>query len=536
MVGGPVRAYAAVMTTAQPKRAGRVLPGLARLAWKEPASGGRLRPPARDIVIAALITLTAVAGSYAEAHPSRPTSYFAPPHHLPHTPTMAMLLVAAAGAALAWQRRYPQLVVCVTTALVVAFTLPGYVNGTAVLLPAVALGMLAAKVPMRWSVTWTVVVTVVLMAATWVSNPFGGTGGGFLVIPANDAVGLFAGIAIASRHGYVEAVRVQSARRAVLETQRGIDEERLRIARELHDVVAHSMATITVQAAAASQLLHDRPDDAAESLRAIRAASKDGLRELRAILNVLRSASGGQEPGDPTQPAPGLSRLDALVSGVSAAGLPVTLTSTGRARDLAVVTDLSAFRIIQEALTNTLRHAGSATAAVTVDFGAEALLIEVTDTGAGLTDSAAEAAYATFLIDAGYPVNAPVTFDPELDRSAASQGHGLRGMRERAAAAGGTVDIGPLSEGGFRVAASLPYDPPPAAAPPLTADPARPQVSPAAQNAETGPGPDLAPATDPQPGGSPRPGTSPQQAGHVQGNNRQRGTGTPPGATEKANR
>jgi len=218
------------------------------------------------------------------------------------------------------------------------------------------------------------------------------------------------------------------------------------------------MATITVQAAAATQLLRDRPDEAAESLKAIRAASKDGLRELRAILEVLRAAGSAAESADPTQPAPGLSRLDALAAGVRAAGLPVTVTVAGQCRNLPAVTDLSAFRIIQEALTNTLRHAGPATAAVTVDYGEQALRVEVTDTGHGLTGSAAEAAYAAFVIGAGIPVRAPVAVSQDPGDTPASAGHGMRGMRERAAAAGGTIDIGPLPEGGFRVAATLPLD------------------------------------------------------------------------------
>ena len=243
-------------------------------------------------------------------------------------------------------------------------------NGTALLLPAVGLVTVATRFPVRHSVAWAVAVTVVLMAATAANNPLGRYSGGFWLIPANDAVALFVGIAIANR-SYVHFARVQEARQAALDAQRRVEEERLRIARELHDVVAHTMATITVQAAAATQLLRDRPDEAAESLKAIRAASKDGLRELRAILDVLRTPSG-DDAADPTQPTPGLSRLDDLVAGVRAAGLPVTVTMGGRPRDLPAVTDLSAFRIIQEALTNTLRHAGPATAAVAVDYGADA--------------------------------------------------------------------------------------------------------------------------------------------------------------------
>ncbi|HEX4289645.1 MAG TPA: sensor histidine kinase [Trebonia sp.] len=445
------------------------VPGWLRRAWTDP--GGDRRPSTRDIAIAVVITVIAVAASYGEAHPTDPNAYFTGSHHLPHTPNAALLIVVAGGAALAWRRRYPRLVVCLTTAAAVAYSLLGYVNGVMVLLPAVALVTVATRFPVRHSVVWALAVTVVLMAASAANNPLGRESGAFWIIPANNAVALFVGIAIANRN-YVHSARIQAARQATLDAQRRIDEERLRIARELHDVVAHTMATITVQAAAATQLLRDRPDEAAESLKAIRAASKDGLRELRAILDVLRTADSADESADPTQPVPGLSRLDDLLAGVRAAGLPVTLTVKGSQRGLPVVTDLSAFRIIQEALTNTLRHAGPASAAVTVDYGEAALCVEVTDTGHGLTDSAAEAAYAAYFIGAALPVPVTVKRDPVSTVSAGTAaagaasadagGHGLRGMRERAAAAGGTIDIGPVPAGGFRVAATLPLDAQPA--------------------------------------------------------------------------
>ena len=455
-------------TAQETRRVPGWLPGWARHAWTEP--GTRWRPSTRDIAIAAVVTIIAVLAAYGEAHPTNPSEYFTNGHHLPHTPIAALLLVVLAGAVLAWRHRYPRLVVGVATAATVAYSLPGYVNGVVLLLPAIALVAVATGFPVRQSATWALAVTIVLMAATGPTNPFGFYGGSFWIIPANNAVALFVGIAIANR-SYVHSARIQAARQAALDAQRRVEEERLRIARELHDVVAHTMATITVQAAAATQLLRDRPDEAAESLKAIRAASKDGLRELRAILDVLRTA-GGDEPADPTQPTPGLSRLDVLLTGVRAAGLPVDLTVTGRPRDLPAVTDLAAFRIIQEALTNTLRHAGPATAAVTVDYGAAALRVEVTDTGRGLTDSAAEAAYAAFFASAGSPAFAPGAFANDLGGvPPGTVGHGLRGMRERAAAAGGTIDIGPRPAGGFRVAARLPLDGQPAAAadsPPAT--------------------------------------------------------------------
>jgi len=375
------------------------------------------RPGLRDAASAVAVTIILLAASYAEAHPQQPNSYFTGGHHQPHTPDAAFLLVIAAGLALAWRYRYPRTVLCVTTVAVAVYSVLGYVNGAALLLPAVAMWAMATSAPIRRSVVWAVAVAAVLLAATVSNNPFGPFGGGAELVPADIAVALFGGIAVGNRRAYVQSMRDRAER----EARRQIDEERLRIARELHDVVAHTMATINVQASAAAQVLRDRPDQAAESLAAIRAASKDGLRELRAILNVLRQADEG---ADPTQPAPGLARLDALAASVRQAGLPVSVTVTGQRRPLPAVTDLAAFRVIQEALTNSIRHAGRATAAVVVGYGEADLRIEVTDTGRGPVSSAG--------------------------------GHGLRGMRERAAAAGGTIEIGPGASGGFRVAARFP--------------------------------------------------------------------------------
>ena len=335
------------MSTSQPTAASRALPGWARRGWAQPddgrADGGWL-PSVRDALIATVIAVIAVLGAYGEAHPSTPGTYFTGPYHLPHTPDAALLLVFAAGAVLAWRRRYPRLVLCASTAAAVAYTLPGNENGVALLLPAVAIGTLAADRSMTAlrSTGWAVAATAALMAATAANNPLGPTGGGFYLIPAIGAVALFAGIALASRRAYVDSERAQLAWQAAQEAQRGIDEERLRIARELHDVVAHTMATITVQASAATALLRDdRPEQAAESLQAIRSASKNGLRELRAILSVLRAASGDADGyADPTEPAAGLARLDTLAAGVQAAGLPVSVTVTGQPRDLSAVTDL----------------------------------------------------------------------------------------------------------------------------------------------------------------------------------------------------
>ena len=246
------------------------------------------------------------------------------------------------------------------------------------------------------------------------------------------AVVVFAGIAVANRRAYVDSIRD----RAEQDARRRLDEERLRIARELHDVVAHTMATINVQAGVAAHVLPTRPEAAAESLQAIKTASKEGLRELRAILNVLRQA----DDADPTQPAPGTAQLEDLIAGARRAGLETTLTVTGDPVPLPAAVDLAAYRIIQESLTNTIRHAGPATAAVALGYASHELHIDVTDTGRGQAVIAGN-----------------------------GDGHGLAGMRERAAAVGGTVEAGPGPAGGFRVAARLPLADTPAAADPAAA-------------------------------------------------------------------
>jgi signal transduction histidine kinase len=443
---------------------------------------GISHPPLRDVAIAVVLTIIAFFAAYGEAHPQAPTRYFSAAHPQPNTPPAALLLVVLAGAVLAWRHVYPRTVLCVSTAAVIAYTLPGYVNGVALLLPAVALGTLAVMLPIRTAIIWTVGITAVLMGTDVVNNPLGTFGGGFVLIPANNAVALFAGIAIANRRALLSSARSQAAQAAERETQRRVDEERLRIARELHDVVAHTMATITVQAAAATQLIRDRPDEAVRSLQAIRNSGKDGLRELRAILNVLRNAD---EPADPTAPTAGLTRLDALAAGVRAAGVPVTVTVTGAPRDLPVVVDLAAYRIIQEALTNVIRHAGPATARVSLGYSVGELFVEITDTGRGPAAAAADATFDDFIsgradgnTDGGRTAGTAAAGTAAAGSAAAGSataGHGLRGMRERAMAAGGSITIGRAAEGGFRVAARFPLDAEPRTQP-LPAEAGQPDV------------------------------------------------------------
>lgn len=216
---------------------------------------------------------------------------------------------------------------------------------------------------------------------------------------------------------------VESRHARVEEERRRASDERLRIARELHDVLAHNMSLISVQAGVALHLMDTRPDQVRTSLETIRDASRNTLAELRATVGALRSA----EEDAPLRPLPGLDELGALTRGVSAAGVEVRTTVTGDRRSLPAGVDLAAYRIVQEALTNVTRHAGTSVADVHVDYGPSLLTVRVTDAGAGRW---------------------PVT-----------PGNGLTGMRERATALGGRLVAGPRPEGGFAVEAELPVGP-----------------------------------------------------------------------------
>ena len=222
-----------------------------------------------------------------------------------------------------------------------------------------------------------------------------------------------------SRRRAVE-IEVEAAER----TLSAVLEERTRIARELHDIVAHSMSVMVVQAGAAEQVVADDPEHAREALRQIRQTGTGALAEMRRLLSVLR------EPDDvgPLAPQPGLAAVEALVEEVRAAGLPITLTVSGEPRELPAGLDLTAFRIVQEALTNVRRHAAAASmVTVRLDFAGDNLRIDVRDDGPGAATAAG-----------------------------AGGGHGLIGMRERVQLYGGRLRAAALPGRGFQVTADLP--------------------------------------------------------------------------------
>ncbi|MFI6941521.1 sensor histidine kinase [Streptomyces sp. NPDC050418] len=219
--------------------------------------------------------------------------------------------------------------------------------------------------------------------------------------------------------------------------RRAAAQERARIARELHDVVTHNVSMMTIQAGAARKVMDRTPDQAREALLAVEAAGRAALTELRHTMGLLtmESEPGESAPGDGTPPElapqPDLDRLDALVDRVRNSGVPVTLTTTGTPRDVPPGIGLAAYRVVQEALTNTVKHASGASARVTVAYDEEALRLEITDTGGTPAPSAAS-----------------------------GNGHGLLGLRERLALYGGTLRAGRRLTGGYRVTAEVPLPQP----------------------------------------------------------------------------
>ncbi|HEX5368110.1 MAG TPA: sensor histidine kinase [Dehalococcoidia bacterium] len=211
------------------------------------------------------------------------------------------------------------------------------------------------------------------------------------------------------------------------EEQRRRSEERLTIARELHDVLAHHISLINVQAGVALHLLEKRPEQAQTALAAIEGASREALTELRSVLDILRQP----DEAAPRTPAPGLARLTSLTAQAEAAGLRVSTRVDGTASILPAPVDAAAFRIIQEALTNVIRHAGARSASIALSYGPHELTVEVSDDGTGQSAT--------------------------TNRGG---GNGIPGMRERVKALGGSFEAGPRSPQGFKVTASLPLTSP----------------------------------------------------------------------------
>ncbi|MFF9172490.1 sensor histidine kinase, partial [Streptomyces sp. NPDC014796] len=219
--------------------------------------------------------------------------------------------------------------------------------------------------------------------------------------------------------------------RTKAEMRRAVVEERARIAREVHDVVAHTLSVMVVQAGAADDVFTERPDQARQALRAIEAGARSALGELRQMLRAFRPEAGEDVPEERRTPGPSLARLDDLAESVRATGMTVRVHTEGATDGLPASVDLAAYRIVQEALTNTLRHAAGADE-VSVRVTSDRKCVRIT------------------VVDNGRMARSP--------EAATAAGRGLVGMRERARLVGGSVHVGPLPAGGFEVAALLPVE------------------------------------------------------------------------------
>jgi signal transduction histidine kinase len=316
---------------------------------------------------------------------------------------VGLALAAIQGAALHWRRREPERVTAVTLAAAAAFV-PIAPETVIPFAPMFAVHSLAATRPPRISLPGLVGLEAVC-ALNFLTTNVGDTTFTMALAVGSWALG--------------EAAR---NRRVAIseEARRAVSEEQARIARELHDVIAHSVSVIVVQAAAADDVFDERPDQARAALRSIEHAGRDALGELRRLLGAVQSA-------DPSGPQPGLDRLDDLAEPLRAGGLDVVVRREGELAPLPVGVDVSAYRIVQEALTNTLRHARATSAEVTVRFAEDAVEVDVRDDGRAAGDGQ-------------------------------GGGRGLVGMRERAALVGGTLEAGPRPGGGYRVHARLPLE------------------------------------------------------------------------------
>jgi signal transduction histidine kinase len=326
----------------------------------------------------------------------------------------ASAVAVAHEAPLGVRRRWPLGVLAamgVTALLTVAVGLPVIILGPAVLVASYTVGSLADPRRAKPALGATLAVMAVVVVANGMNV---GT-------VTSNAIAITVAWWLGDRS---RRTRIEGEQQRVAASEaalRAAAAERLRIARELHDVVAHAMSVIAVQAGTGRFVIDESPDVARDALESIETTSRAALQEMRRLLHVLRHE--GMAPGD-LLPAPGLSDLETLVSATSDAGVQVDLHTCGEVVPLPSGVDLCAYRVIQEALTNVRKHARATTAHVTVVYEPAALTIEVTDDGVGKTNTAA--------------------------------GQGHIGMRERVALYDGVLEVGPCAKGGYRVRARLP--------------------------------------------------------------------------------
>jgi signal transduction histidine kinase len=370
----------------------------------------RLAPRRFDLVLAG-VTLLAQVGFTVLAASHQPERR--------SIDAVAVLLLAAGPVALVWRRRFPLVVYGITFAATLAYSLIGYGRGP------IFFSLIVAFVTVvnagHRAVAW-ISIVIGYFAFVWVDTWLGNERA-----PGwPEALGIAAWLIVLATLTEIVRIRreraVEIARSAREEQLRRASEERLQIARDLHDVVAHNISVINVQASVALHLVDEHPEQAGEALRAIKDASKDALEELRSVLDILRT--GDEAPRAPT---PTLDDVDQLIDRATATGLDVAMDVQGNRRRLPQPVEVAAYRVVQEALTNVVRHAGSPAAIVSLSYGPDAIVVQIDDDGT-----------------ASQPNGATGT------------GTGLIGMRERVAALGGRLDAAARPSGGFRVRAWIP--------------------------------------------------------------------------------
>ena len=413
---------------------------------------------------------------------------------------VAVLLVLAAGFAVALRRRKPVFMLGVLLAgsfLISTLTVPDASALTYFLPVAYVLYLVAATYETKRDAVRVLVSVYLTLVGVAIVLFFGSgrqyNGSSLIPVVLCVIIAWTSGYSVRQRRRYAVRLQDEAASKAVAQ-------ERLRIARELHDVVAHSMSVIAVQAGYGQYVIDSQPGDARAALGAIQTTSREALDEMRRMLGALRQADDADARGDgsgtgtstgpgpaggglparpaPLFPAPGLAELDRLVARTAGAGVRVDVTRFGRPRDLPSSIDLSAYRIVQEALTNVVKHARTSSCRVLLGYRDDELTIEVTDNGAGLAGAGVAdggvadagaglagsglagsgAAWHRLGVPSGTAVLAREGTSLVLDSAPAlpGAGHGIIGMRERVSLLGGEFSAGPLPGYGFRVTARIP--------------------------------------------------------------------------------
>ncbi|MEN8653197.1 histidine kinase [Streptomyces sp. 21So2-11] len=385
----------------------------------------RAHPLALDGALAFAVLVTILVGSFVDPHGRNGPDFGT------RTPeARSVVLMVLSAAALVFRRRDPMAVLAFTGVVALVELIVGDPPAPVAMSAVVALYTVASRTdrPTTWRVGLLTMTGLTAGAMCFGPGPWYSQEN--LGIFAWAGIGASAGDAVRSRRAFVDAIRERAERAERTreeEARRRVAEERLRIARDLHDVVAHHIALVNVQAGVAAHVMDKRPDQAKEALAHVREASRSALNELRATVGLLRQSG---DPEAPTRPAPGLAVLDELLETFRNAGLPVEVARPDRgvAAPLPAAVDLAAYRIIQEALTNVRKHAGAHAKAevsvVRVGLSAE---VTVLDNGGGAGEGPTD-----------------------------GSGHGLIGMRERVGALGGVLTTGPRYGGGYRVHAILP--------------------------------------------------------------------------------